>query len=63
MTSLDPLPGFVTYMDLWKQLDRDFRRTPGWRFIRQQRLLNRMHRLTINYERWFTKWLENSNSQ
>ena len=57
------LAGFVTYMDLWNQVDLEYRRTPEWRVIRKQRLLNQLHRLTKNYERAFTKWLENSNSQ
>lgn len=63
MARLDPLPGFITYMDLWNQVDLEYRRTPPWRFIRQQRLLNRMHKLTKEYERWYQKWLKNSVTQ
>jgi hypothetical protein len=44
---------FVTYMTVWNKLHAEYEMTPDWRFIRKQRLLNDMHRLTKKYVRWF----------
>lgn len=63
MKRLDLLTAFPAYLELYGQLDREYRRTPAWRWIRQFRILGRMHKLTKRYERWFEKWLENSNTQ
>ena len=50
---------FENYIRLWNQLDMEYRRTQGWRWIRQFVLLHRMHNLTKDYERWYKAWLEN----
>lgn len=64
MKATNPLlEAFPNYVQLWEQLDREYRRTPGWRWIRQARLLSRMHKLNKRYERWFNQWLKNSDSQ
>ena len=59
----DLLEAFPNYVRLWEQLDKEYRRTPEWRMIRKFRILGRMHKVNKRYERWFQKWLENSDSQ
>lgn len=43
---------FLTYVAVWERLSSEYDRTPDWRFIRKQRLLNEMHRLNKKYGRW-----------
>lgn len=59
----DMLNVFQNYCRLFEQLDREYGRTPGWRMIRQFTLLGRMHKVNKDYERWYSQWLKNSNTQ
>lgn len=54
----DLLTVFPNYVELWNQLDLEYRRTPSWRVIRTAALLRRMHNLTTQYERWFNDLME-----
>lgn len=63
MKDIDLLPAFENYIALWSQVEIEYTLTPHWRMFRKWRLLNQMHRITKNYERWFNKWLENSSTQ
>lgn len=49
---------FPNYMNVWKLLDNELARTPWWRFLRWYTLMHRMHRLTIEYEKWFKEQME-----
>lgn len=49
----DLLKVFPNYMQLFKQVSAEYDRTPSWRFIRQWRLLNQMHRINVRYNKWF----------
>lgn len=49
---------FPNYVQLYEQLDAEYRRTPAWRFVRQQQILNRMHRLNKQYSRWFDNYMK-----
>lgn len=59
----DLMTTFSNYMELWQQVDIEYRRTPEWRMIRKFTLLNQMHRITKEYERWYNAWLKHSNIQ
>lgn len=48
---------YPNYIELFKQLDREYALTPGWRWIRQFKILNRMHRLNKVYGRWLDEQL------
>ena len=48
---------FPNYCRLWQQINVEYMLTPEWRMIRKQRLLNQMHKLTKEYQRWFEKMM------
>jgi hypothetical protein len=49
---------FPHYLNTWRLLDNEYQRTPWWHPIRKELLINRMHRLTKQYEKWFGELME-----
>jgi len=49
------LEAFPNYVQLFKQLQREYDRTASWHFIRREILLYRMHKVNKAY----SKWLDN----
>lgn len=48
---------FPNYVQLYEQLEREWARTPGWRWIRCWQIENQMHRINKRYGRWIDRYL------
>lgn len=54
----DILNVFPNYVQLFNQLDREYKLIPGWRMFKQLKILRCMGRVNKGYARWFDKWLK-----